>query len=60
MSDKILTPIDVAKVFGVSPKTVGRWARDEKIKSFRTVGGHLRFYQSDVAIALREAGGHNE
>jgi excisionase family DNA binding protein len=52
---ELMTPTDVAKVFGVTPKTVSRWARAGKIESFRTVGGHLRFRRDDVVDALRKA-----
>lgn len=49
MNDKILTPAEVAERFSVNPKTVSRWARSGKLKHFKTVGGHRRFKESDVA-----------
>lgn len=44
----ILTPKDVAEIFGVSPKTVHRWGVEGKLAGFRTPGGHFRFRRSDV------------
>ena len=53
MRDEILTPGEVAKMFGVDVKTVTRWVEDGKMDCFRTLGGHRRFYRSDVE-KLRE------
>lgn len=50
----ILVPAEVAKMFGVSPKTVTRWAKAEKIPSFVTPGGHHRFHNVEM-IALRDS-----
>lgn len=38
-----LTRAEVARLFGVSPSTVTRWARKGLIRSIRTPGGHYRF-----------------
>jgi len=46
--DKILTPAEVAPLFGVDPKTVGRWVKLGKLDHFRTPGGHIRIRQSAV------------
>lgn len=51
-NDRVLCPGDVAKLFGVDSKTVTRWARAGKIPSFRTPGGHRRFYLSAIAPLL--------
>lgn len=48
MEDKLLTPGEVARLFGVDPKTVTAWARSGKIPSIKTPGGHRRYRQSDV------------
>jgi excisionase family DNA binding protein len=53
--DGIYTPGMVAELFHVNPKTVSRWARDGKLASFKTAGGHRRFKEADVK-ALLEAG----
>lgn len=52
MNDEIFTPAEVASIFKVDPKTVTRWAKAEKIPFFKTLGGHRRFYASEVYKAL--------
>lgn len=54
--DRLLTPAEVAKKFRVDPKTVTRWAKAGKIRSTRTLGGHRRFWESEV-LRLIEGGG---
>ena len=44
----LLTPREVADLFGVDPKTVTRWAIAGKLTSIRTLGGHRRFRKSEV------------
>ena len=44
----LLTPREVAVLFGVDPKTVTRWAKAGKLTSIRTLGGHRRFRKSEV------------
>jgi excisionase family DNA binding protein len=53
--DDLLTPSEVARIFRVDPKTVSRWAIAGKIGSVRTLGGHRRFYRSEVERAMRDA-----
>ena len=38
-----LTPGQAARILGVSPKTVNRWATDGRIPCAMTLGGHRRF-----------------
>lgn len=38
-----LTPGQAARLLGVSPKTVNRWANDGRIPCAMTLGGHRRF-----------------
>lgn len=47
---KPLSTGDVAALFGVTPKTVVRWADEGKLPYFQTPGGHYRFYAEDVAL----------
>lgn len=47
-----LTPSDVAAIFGVTTGTVGQWADDGKLPSFKTPGGHRRFRKADVDAFL--------
>jgi predicted site-specific integrase-resolvase len=37
--DRLLTPTEVASMFGVDPKTVTTWAKAGKLSSIRTLGG---------------------
>jgi excisionase family DNA binding protein len=53
--DELLTPSQVAVMFSVDAKTVTRWAKDGKLPSFRTLGGHRRYRRSEVeALINRE------
>jgi len=54
-NDEMLSPAQVAAMFGVKSKTITTWARSGKIVTTRTPGGHHRFLRSDVERALRDA-----
>lgn len=54
ISEKLLTPGEVAHMFRVDPKTVTRWASSGRIGSIRTPGGHRRFRESEVQSLLAE------
>jgi excisionase family DNA binding protein len=56
MSDRLLTPSEVAALFRVDPKTVSRWATAGRIGSIRTPGGHHRFRESEVRAILAGGG----
>ena len=45
-AEVLLTPREVADLFGVDPKTVTRWAKAGKLTSIRTLGGHRRYRKS--------------
>jgi excisionase family DNA binding protein len=55
MSEKLLTPGEVAELFKVNPKTVTRWARAGKITAIRTLGGHRRFDADEIRTILDNA-----
>ena len=40
-----------ARVLGVSPNTVNRWANDGRISCALTLGGHRRFAADVIALA---------
>lgn len=45
---ELMSPGDVAELFGVSAKTVSRWAADGKIGYVVLPSGHRRYYTKDV------------
>lgn len=45
---KLLTPGEVARILRVDPKTVTRWASQNRIQSTRTPGGHRRFFAAEI------------
>lgn len=58
-TERYLTPMEVATLFRVDPKTVTRWAKSQdgkppRLASVRTPGGHHRFPLSEIERALRE------
>jgi excisionase family DNA binding protein len=48
-----LTAGEVARLLHVSPKTISRWATDDLIPCFVTLGGHRRFHRDDVEQVRR-------
>ena len=57
--ERLLTPAEVANMFGVGVKTVSRWADDGKLSSVRTLGGARRYYAQEVKaiLTIRSLGG---
>ena len=49
---RLLTPAEVATLFRVDPKTVTRWAKAGKLRSIRTLGGHRRYWETEVKTLL--------
>lgn len=54
-TDELLTPGEVARLFGVDPKTVTRWASAGKLAPLRTLGGHRRYRASEVHALLERS-----
>ena len=46
--ERLLTPAEVASLFGVDPRTVTRWAAAGRLAPVRTPGGHRRYRRSEV------------
>jgi excisionase family DNA binding protein len=53
--ERLLTPAEVAALFRVDPKTVTRWAKAGKLSSIRTLGGHRRYWESEVRRLLERS-----
>lgn len=53
------TPHEVAELFRVDPKTLGRWEKDGRLKRYsvnviRTPGKHRRYLKADVDRMLKK------
>jgi excisionase family DNA binding protein len=56
-SEPLLTPAEVAVLFGVDTATVTRWARTGQLPAVRTLGGHRRYRERDVrSLMLARSG----
>ncbi len=51
-AEALLTPGEVASIFGVDPTTVSNWAKSGKLRALKTLGGHRRFRMVDVQQVL--------
>jgi excisionase family DNA binding protein len=54
-AERLLTPAEVASLFRVDPKTVTRWAKAGKLSSIRTLGGHRRYWETEVRQLLEQS-----
>lgn len=54
-TERLLTPTEVARLFRVDAKTVTRWAKEGKLTSIRTLGGHRRYQESEVLALLEKS-----
>jgi excisionase family DNA binding protein len=52
--DRLLSSRDVARLFGVSTRTVANWAASGHLQQVRTAGGHYRFLIDHVLELLLE------
>jgi excisionase family DNA binding protein len=48
---------EVAVLFDVTERTITNWAASNKLPSWRTAGGHLRFRTEDVLNLLAKTSG---
>jgi excisionase family DNA binding protein len=46
--ERLLTPAEVAALFGVKTRAVRGWADARKLTVIRTLGGHRRYRESEV------------
>ena len=54
---RLLRRKEVAEMLGVTPNTVSRWAREGRLPSVLTLGGHRRF-QAQVIEELMQREAH--
>jgi excisionase family DNA binding protein len=47
-----LTRSEVARLFGVSPATIARWAREKKLPCVLTLGGQRRYLREEIMDLL--------
>lgn len=52
LGEKLLKPIEVAEIFQVDPRTVTRWAREGRLSTIRTPGGHRRYLEREVKAMI--------
>jgi excisionase family DNA binding protein len=50
--EKLITPKEAAKILGVAPGTVKNWQEAGKITTVKTLGGHRRYYLSQIIELL--------
>ena len=48
----LLTPSEAAELLSVSPTTIRLWARNGRLTSVKTPGGHRRFNKDEVMTLL--------
>lgn len=53
-TDRVYTPTEVAKLLGVTPRTVRREITDGELVAYR-IGGHYRVHGSDLAAYIEAA-----
>jgi excisionase family DNA binding protein len=54
---RFVTRTEVARLLGVSPNTVSRWAREGRLPCQMTLGGHRRFDRAVVEEIRRRMSG---
>jgi excisionase family DNA binding protein len=54
--EQLMTPREVANLFGVRTTTVARWSREGRLKATWTPGGHRRYLRGDVVQLNRGTG----
>lgn len=53
---ELVTPAEVAALFGVDAKTVTRWIAHGRLPGVRTPSGHHRLRRTDIDRLLKDAG----
>jgi excisionase family DNA binding protein len=50
----LLTPREVAEIFGVRTTTIARWSREGRLTPMLTPGGHRRYRRTEIRAVLDE------
>jgi len=53
-STDLLSPSEVARLFGVQPQSIVRWTNAGRLTAVKTPGGHRRYRREDVDRLLAE------
>lgn len=56
-AEPLLTPAEVARKYSVDPKTISRWAKAGKLSAIRTLGGHRRYRERQIAALIADEPG---
>lgn len=54
MGEKTYTTYQIAQLVNISPATIYRWSKENKLKAHVTPGGHLRICESDLLSFLKK------
>ena len=54
MAETLLRPAQVAEMFGVTPKTVTRWADAGHLPCIVTPGGHRRYPERIIKLIVEK------
>jgi excisionase family DNA binding protein len=46
--EEYIAPAEAARLLKVSPRTITRWAREGRLPSITTLGGHRRFPRATI------------
>lgn len=49
-----ISPGEASQLFGVTTKTLARWAASGRIRSIKTPGGHRRYIKSDLESLMSD------
>lgn len=52
LMDKLISISEAGRMLGITTKTLQIWCNEDKIKYYRTVGGHRRFKIEDIEVFL--------
>ncbi len=53
--ERLMTPREAARVFGVNRKTLTRWVDKGKLTVVRTLGGHRRYKETEIRALWEKA-----